>query len=120
MRLDPTHSSNRDWARIRRLERLAGLLDDRFRIPGTRFRFGWDGIIGLLPGIGDAAGAACATYIIAEAARLGAPRRVILRMLANMGVDAVLGLIPLVGDLFDAGYKANRRNVDLLLRHLSR
>jgi hypothetical protein len=118
--LDTIDSSNRNWARIRRLERLAVLLDDRFRIPGTRFRFGWDGIIGLLPGIGDAAGAACAAYIIAEAARLGVPRRVIFRMLANMGVDAVLGLIPLVGDLFDAGYKANRRNVDLLLRHCPR
>jgi hypothetical protein len=116
--VDTSYSGNRDWARIRRLERLATLLDDRFRIPGTRFRFGWDGIIGLVPGIGDAAGAACAAYIIAEAARLGVPRRVILRMLANMGVDAVLGLIPLVGDLFDAGYKANRRNVALLLRHL--
>lgn len=118
-RLDTSYPSNRDWARIRRLERLANLLDDRFRIPGTRWRFGWDAIIGLVPGVGDAAGAACATYIIAEAARLGVPRGVILRMLANMGVDAALGLIPLVGDLFDARYKANRRNVDLLLRHLS-
>jgi hypothetical protein len=116
--VDTTYSGNRDWARIRRLERLAGLLDNRFRIPGTSFRFGWDGIIGLIPGIGDAAGAACAAYIIAETARLGAPRHVILRMLANTGIDAVLGLIPLVGDLFDAGYKANRRNVELLLRHL--
>lgn len=119
-RLDTSYPSNRDWARVRRLERLANLLDDRFRIPGTRWRFGWDAIIGLVPGVGDAAGAACATYIIAEAARLGVPRGVILRMLANMGVDAVLGLIPLVGDLFDARYKANRRNVDLLLRHLPR
>ncbi|MCU0893613.1 MAG: DUF4112 domain-containing protein [Rhodospirillales bacterium] len=116
--MDTTYSGNRDWARIRRLERLAGLLDSRFRIPGTSFRFGWDGIIGLIPGIGDAAGAACSAYIVVEAARLGAPRHVILRMLANMGIDAALGLIPLVGDLFDAGYKANRRNVELLLRHL--
>lgn len=116
--MDTAISSNRNWARIRRLERLAGLLDDRFRIPGTRWRFGLDSLIGLIPGVGDAAGAAMSIYIIAEAARLGLPKPVILRMLANMGIDAVLGTVPLAGDIFDVAYKANRRNVSLALRHL--
>lgn len=118
--MDMSHSSNRDWARIHRLERLAGLLDDRFRVPGTRWRFGFDSLIGLVPGIGDAAGAAIGIYIISEAARMGVPKRVVLRMLANTGIDTVLGTFPLVGDLFDAGYKSNLRNVSLALDHLDR
>ncbi len=118
--MDTIHPANRDWARIRRLERLAGLLDDRFRIPGTRWRFGLDSLIGLAPGIGDAAGAIMSIYIIAEAARLGVPKRVILRMLANMGIDTAIGAIPLAGDLFDAAYKSNRRNVNIALDHFTK
>ena len=115
--MDTTLTSNRDWARIRRLERLAGLLDDHFRVPGTRWRFGYDSLIGLVPGIGDAAGAALSMYIIAEAARLGVPKRKLARMLAHTGLETVVGAVPLVGDLFDASYKANRRNVALALDH---
>lgn len=118
--MDTTFSENRDWARIRRLERLAGLLDDRFRVPGTRWRFGLDSVIGLVPGIGDLAGAVMSIYIISEAARLGVPKRVLARMMAHMGIDTVVGAIPFAGDLFDAGYKANRRNVNLAIKHLSR
>ena len=77
-------------------------------------RVGLDSIIGLIPGIGDAAAAALSLYIVAEAGRCGAPRGRILRMLANVAVDTVLGTIPIAGDLFDFGFKANRRNVDLL------
>lgn len=113
-------SGDRHGARLRRLEALAGLLDDRFRVPGTRWRFGIDSLIGLVPGVGDAAGAVMSAYIIAEAARLGVPKRLLLRMIANMGIDGVLGVIPLAGDLFDAGYKANRRNVNLALTHLGK
>lgn len=116
--MDTTFTGNRDWARIRRLERLAGLLDDRFRVPGTRWRFGFDSLIGLVPGIGDAAGAVLSLYIIVEAARLGVPKRKLARMLAHTGIDAVVGTVPIVGDLFDAGYKANRRNVSLAMDHL--
>lgn len=110
----------RHRARIRRLKSLAGLLDDRFRIPGTRWRFGMDSIIGLVPGVGDAAGAVMSAYIIVEVARLGLPKRLLLKMIANMGVDSVLGVIPLVGDLLDASYKSNRRNVNLALDHLAK
>lgn len=106
--------------RLHRLESMAGLLDDRFRVPGTRWRFGIDALIGLVPGVGDAAGAVMSAYIIAEAARLGLPKRVLLRMIANMCIDSVLGVVPLVGDLFDAGYKSNRRNVNLALKHLGK
>ncbi|MBL8660752.1 MAG: DUF4112 domain-containing protein [Rhodospirillales bacterium] len=118
--MDAIHTSNRHHARIRRLERLAELLDDRFRIPGTRWRFGLDSLIGLVPGVGDAAGAIMSAYIIAEAARLGLPKRAVLRMLANLGIDTVLGAVPLAGDLFDVAYKSNRRNVNIALDHLKK
>ena len=116
-----------DWAQLeeaerravlQRLEWLAYWLDDRFRLPGTRFRVGLDGIIGLLPGIGDVATNAITAYIVYEAWRLGVPRRVLLRMLTNLGVDAAVGIVPLIGDVLDIGFKANRRNVHLLREHL--
>lgn len=107
-------------AQIERLERLAGWLDDRFRIPGTGLRFGLDALIGLVPGIGDTATAVSAAYLIARAAGLGVPRRILLRMAANAAIDLLVGTIPLLGDLFDIGFKANRRNVALLRRHAGR
>lgn len=88
------------------------------RIPGTSVRVGLDPIIGLIPGAGDLAGAALGGWLILLASREGAPRGMLLRMLANVGVDALLGSVPLLGDLFDAGYKANMRNVALLERHM--
>jgi uncharacterized protein DUF4112 len=103
---------------IRRVERLARLLDSEFRIPGTRFRFGIDGLIGLAPGIGDAAGLALSSYIVLEAWRLGAPPPILVRMIANLALDGAVGTVPVVGDLFDIAWKANRRNLDLLLRHV--
>jgi hypothetical protein len=95
-------------------QRLAWLLDDVFRIPGTKLRFGLDPILGLIPGGGDVAGGALSAYIIMAAARLGAPPPVLIRMGMNVIVDTVLGGFPVVGDLFDAGWKANRRNAVLL------
>ena len=106
-------------AALQRIERLAYLLDARYRLPGTRFRFGLDGIVGLIPGIGDVATSAISAYIVYEGWRLGAPRRVLARMLGNLGFDAVVGAVPVIGDLIDVGYKANLRNVQLLQRHLS-
>jgi len=106
-------------AALRRVARLAYWLDDRFRIPGTRARLGLDGLLGLIPGIGDAATTAIAAYVIVEAARLGVPARTLARMLANLGVDFAVGLVPVAGDLADVAWKANRRNARLLRDHLS-
>jgi Domain of unknown function (DUF4112) len=104
--------------RIERLSILTHLLDDRFRIPGTRHRIGWDGLIGLVPGVGDAVTTLVSLYIVLEARRLGLPIAKLGRMGLNVGVDALLGAVPLVGDLFDVAWKANRRNLKLVLQHL--
>lgn len=105
---------------IARLETLARVLDDVFRVPGTRIRFGLDGIVGLIPGVGDAATGALAAYLAVRAWDLGLPARVILRMAANVGIDLAVGSIPVAGDLFDVGFKANRRNVELIKRELAK
>lgn len=104
--------------RTDRLRRIAWLLDDLVRVPGTSRRFGLDPVLGLIPGGGDVAGGALSAYIVIAAARLGAPSSVILRMGWNIVVDTVLGAVPLLGDLFDASWKANRRNVALLETYL--
>jgi hypothetical protein len=106
--------------RLERLERLAHNLDSRYRLPGTRIRFGWDSILGLVPGIGDAATLAPAGYILLESYRLGVPNGTLARMAAASGVDWVQGSVPLIGDLLDVGLKANRRNVAALRRDLAR
>jgi hypothetical protein len=105
---------------IARLETLARVLDDVFRVPGTRIRFGLDGVVGLIPGVGDAVTGALAAYLAVRARDLGLPASVILRMTANVGIDLAIGCIPVAGDLFDVGFKANRRNVELMKRELAR
>ena len=102
------------------LDGLADLMDSRFRVPGTSIRFGLDGLIGLIPGIGDGLVTLPAFYILARAHRLGAPTSLLVRMAANVGIDFLIGSIPLIGDLLDVGYKANRRNVALLREHFVR
>jgi hypothetical protein len=97
-----------------RLEWLAWLLDSSIPVPGTRFTIGIDALIGLFPFIGDLVGVALSSYIINEAARLGASRAVLLRMAFNVGVEGVVGIIPIAGDVFDAAWKANQKNVRLL------
>ena len=104
---------------LEHLDHLAYWLDDRFQVPGTSFRVGLDGLVGLIPGIGDAATNAITGYIIFRAWRLGVPRSVLMRMLSNLGIDFVVGLVPVFGDLFDIGFKANRRNAHLLRRHFA-
>ena len=104
---------------IRKLENLADWLDSRFVIPGTNVRFGLDSLLGLIPGVGDTVLALPSVYVIMAAQRLGVSRFVLWRMIGNVGVDLLLGAIPVVGDLFDLGFKANRRNVALLRHHLS-
>ncbi|HYH80792.1 MAG TPA: DUF4112 domain-containing protein [Longimicrobium sp.] len=101
-------------ALVRRLDALAHLLDNSIPIPGTGTRFGLDAVVGLIPGIGDAVGGLLSTYIVLEAARLGAGPAVVMRMLLNVAIEMVVGAVPIVGDLFDAGWKANARNVKLL------
>lgn len=101
------------------LRSLARLLDTAVTIPGTNIRFGLDALIGLVPGLGDMAGAAMSGYIVLAAARLGAPAPVLVRMVTNVAIDGVVGSVPLLGDLFDVGWRANIRNTDLLDRHLA-
>lgn len=110
----------RESPQVERLRRLARLLDSAIEIPGTQFRFGLDPIIGLVPGIGDVIGAIFSTLIIFQAARLGASRAILIRMMTNVAVDTLVGEIPLFGDLFDFGWKSNTRNIALLEQHLDR
>jgi hypothetical protein len=102
--------------RIRRLRQLAWLLDNSIPLPGG-YRIGLDAIIGLVPGIGDAIGALLSAFIVNEARSLGAPRSVLMRMLGNLLLDTIIGAIPFAGDLFDAGFKANSRNLALLAHY---
>lgn len=104
---------------IERLENLAHWLDSRFRIPGTDIRFGLDAMVGLLPGIGDGGTALLSFYIVHQARRIGAPLPLRIRMTGNIVLDLLTGAIPLIGDVFDLGFKANRRNVTLLRKHFS-
>ncbi|MCS4504804.1 DUF4112 domain-containing protein [Arhodomonas aquaeolei] len=106
-------------AALRRLERFAVFMDTALPVPGTSWRIGADALVGLLPGIGDGVMAVLALYPVLEARRLGVRRRTLARMLANIAVDFAVGSIPLAGDVFDAGFRANRRNVDLLRRTLA-
>lgn len=99
---------------LERYRRLARVLDARYRVPGTPIRFGWDAILGLVPGIGDALGELGGGYGLWVAFRLGAPAAVLLRLLLNVGVDLLVGAVPLLGDLFDVGWRSNQRNVALL------
>jgi Domain of unknown function (DUF4112) len=104
--------------RLERVERLAILLDNAIPIPGTRFRIGLDPILGLVPGLGDALGALASAWILVEAARLGASRTVLVRMLYNIAIDTLVGAVPGAGDLFDFVWKSDAKNVALLRRHL--
>ena len=97
-----------------RLRRFAWLLDSSIPVPGTRWTVGIDALIGLVPVLGDVAGMLLSSYILLEAVRLGAPKRVLARMALNIAVEGLVGSIPLLGDLFDAGFKANQRNIRLL------
>lgn len=107
--------SRRD--RIERLDRLATLLDTAFVLPGTNIRFGADALIGLVPGIGDSVTTALAAWIVYEAHKLGVPRRVLIRMMGNVAIDGLVGSVPVLGDLFDVAFRANRRNVRILREH---
>ena len=103
---------------VARLEAVARLMDGAFVLPGTTIRFGFDGIIGLIPVAGDMIAGLVSAYLIWEARQLGAPNWLIARMLANAFLDTTLGAIPLVGDAFDVLFRANMKNMGLLRRYL--
>ena len=105
-------------ADIDALDGLARLLDGQWRIPGTSIRFGVDALVGLVPGIGDAATGAVSAYIVYRAWRIGVPTGLLALMAVNIGLDTVLGAIPLAGSVFDVFFRANQRNMRLLRRHL--
>jgi hypothetical protein len=100
------------------LEMLARFMDSLFVIPGTPVRFGFDAIIGLIPGLGDTLTSFVSLYILKAASRAGVPRVTLVRMAANIGIDYVVGIFPVAGDLFDVYWKANLKNVELLRRHI--
>jgi len=125
-RFDFGHSSANPFGdltreqRLARFEMLAKLLDVAFILPGTQIRYGVDGIIRLIPVIGDLMATAFSLWLVREARALGAPWHVTARMLGNVAVDGVVGLVPLAGDAFDVLFRANMRNVRLLRRWLDK
>ena len=98
------------------LERLSWLMDDLFRIPVVGWRIGLDALLGLIPGVGDTATTLASLYILTSAVRYRVPKITLLRMGLNLGIDYALGSLPLVGDFFDAWWKSNQKNVELLRR----
>ena len=100
--------------KLARVNRIARFMDSAFRIPGTRWRIGADTLLGLAPGIGDTLALLPGAYIVATAWQLGASKSTIAQMTVNVGLDWAIGSIPIIGDIFDAGFKANRRNARLL------
>ena len=106
--------------RMARLDALAQLLDVAFIVPGTNIRYGIDGLIGLIPVIGDLITTAISLWLVSEARALGAPWHVTARMLGNVALDGVVGMVPLAGDAFDVMFRANIRNMRLLRRWMDK
>jgi Domain of unknown function (DUF4112) len=125
-RFDFRHSAANPFAhltreqRLKRLEAVAKLLDIAFILPGTRIRYGVDGIVGLIPIVGDIIATALSLWLVREARALGAPWHVTARMLGNVAIQGVLGTVPVAGDAFDVLFRANMRNARLLRRWLER
>jgi len=117
-------SSSRSAAEIElsitRLDALARVMDSAVQIPGTNIRMGLDAFLGLLPGIGDAIGAAISSYLIWEAKQMGVSKLVLARMAGNVAIDTVIGAVPFAGDIFDVAYKANLKNMALLKKHVDK
>jgi hypothetical protein len=102
---------------LKNIDTLARMMDSQFRIPGTNIRFGFDALIGLIPGIGDLSTFAVSGYMIMIMAKNGASGYVLARMITNILVDTIVGAIPLLGDLFDVAFKANMRNMRLMQQY---
>jgi len=107
-------------AALDRIDFLARLFDTAFILPGTNVRFGIEAIMRLVPGIGDAAASALSCYLLYEAHRLEVPSHVFARLVGNVAIEGIVGAIPVLGDLFDVGFRANRRNVAILREHFAR
>ena len=107
------------FATLKRLERLADLTDSHFRIPFTNIRFGIDGVIGLIPFVGDSISLVISLYILGETSKLGVPPSLKIKMLGNVIFDWVIGLVPFLGDAVDVFFKANNRNMKLLVEHIN-
>lgn len=105
-------------SKLTKLRRVSRILDNAIAIPGTKISFGLDPILGLLPGGGDIVTGGIAAYIVVEAARMGVPREVLWKMVSNILIDSFAGTVPVVGDIFDLGWKANLKNIELLEKHL--
>ena len=125
-RFDFGHSSANPFGdltreqRLARLDALAKLLDVAFILPGTNIRYGIDGLIGLIPVVGDIITTAISLWLVREARALGAPWHITARMLANVALDGVVGLVPIAGDAFDVMFRANVRNVRMLKRWMDK
>lgn len=103
---------------LHKLQQLSNLMDKAFIIPGTNIRFGFDSIIGLVPVVGDTLSVAVSGYIYSFAKTAGVPRRKRMRMAWNIFIDWLVGLVPLLGDIFDVGFKANSKNVQIIMQHV--
>jgi hypothetical protein len=112
------HTAESATAQARELQELARWMDSVFQIPVLKLRFGLDALLGLLPGGGDIGAALVSIYILSVANRYGISRITIMRMALNIALDMLVGAIPIAGDIFDAYWKANQRNVALLRRHI--
>jgi NAD/NADP transhydrogenase beta subunit len=116
--LRPRTRRVQSWFADENLDLLSHLLDDWFRLPGTSIRFGLDGIIGLIPGLGDILAGLASCIIVIAAWFRGVPYVALIRMVVNLAIDVLIGAIPFIGDAFDIAFKANRRNYALMMRHL--
>lgn len=108
----PNYSPDFKW-----IDKISNLLDSKFKIPGTRFRFGLDPILGLFPGVGDMTTFTISSMLIMTMAKKGVSEKVIVLMILNVVIDTIFGAIPILGNIFDFFFKANERNVRLLKKH---
>ena len=116
--IQPPFTLRSTETRLANLRRIAWLIDGAFKLPFTRFRFGLNSLIGLTPAAGDAVLAGISLYIVNEARLLGVPGPLLAKMLRNVAIEAVAGVVPIVGDLFDVAFKANLRNLAIIEQHL--
>ncbi|GGD16030.1 DUF4112 domain-containing protein [Pyruvatibacter mobilis] len=118
--IPPAGLGEKDRDAAVRIARVARMLDAQFTVPGTGIRLGIDGLIGIIPGIGDALGLILSGYIYSEALRAGVRKRTLAAMGINTLLDTAIGAIPVLGDIFDIAYKSNMRNARLILRDMEK